>query len=140
MHQGGFALYQGYIGAIFLSYQFIHERPLKLMSRNRPTPVARGLVTVEEIGVLKLASRNRPMPVPHRFVTVEGTTIRLNRKSWLLRTELECIELIIMSTYSQELCRGACFDDAALVKYQDQVGTLNGGEAMCAHQCRAPDH
>src|SRR5712691_4596976 len=105
-----------YIAAISLSCQLIHERPLKL------------------------ASRNGLMRIQHSTFIVEGTHLRLNRRPWLLRTELECIELIVMSTYSQELRRSACFDDAALVEYQDQVGTLNGGEAMRAHQRCAPCH
>src|SRR5229473_2475654 len=55
-----------------LSCQLIHERPLKL------------------------ASRNGLMRIQHRPFIVEGTHLRLNRRHWLLRTELECIELIVM--------------------------------------------
>src|SRR5258708_22206381 len=76
-----------------LSCQLIHARPLKL------------------------ASRNGLMRIQHRPVIVEGTHLRLNRRPWLLRTELERIEVIIMSTYSQQLRGSACFDHAALVEH-----------------------
>src|SRR6266487_1238503 len=100
----------------FLSCQLLHERPLKL------------------------ASRSGSVQMQQRSVRVEGTHIRLNRSQWLFHTELECIELIVISTCGQELRRSTCFDDLALVEYENQVGTLNGRETMCAHERCAPGH
>src|SRR5262249_32861762 len=100
----------------FLSYQLIHERSLKL------------------------ASRSSLVQIKHRPVIVEGTHIRWNRRLWLLCTELECLELIGMSTCGQRVRRSTCFDDMALVEYQNQVGTLNGRETMCTHERCTPGH